>query len=50
MTNTPCADRNSQALDKVLAVAAHNLKVRAGELPGPLIEWSEHGTTRRQNQ
>lgn len=50
MTTNPSASNASRDLDKVLAVAAHNLKVRAGELPGPLMEWSEHGTTRRQNQ
>ena len=37
MTTNAGADRNSRGLDKVLAVAAHNLNVRDGLTPGPRI-------------
>jgi hypothetical protein len=37
VTTNPGADRNSRGLDKVLAVAAHNLNVRDGLTAGPRI-------------
>ncbi len=46
MTTSLSADRDSQGLDKVLAVATHNLNVRDGLTPGPRIMFHPtHGFT-----